>query len=443
MVESRECFDERKLNIAFPSRGVRALVGRFARDGRASLAISAALMMGAILGLAGLSIDVTLLSTLRSRVQAAVDAATVTGSRNLLDYVAVNGFGSVGRYYPTIQTQTVNAIQANLQLEKNLSNIVIGLPSVIYNQNSGTVSAGVDATYNPIFMKLFGFKAMPIRASSTSTSKSLIKYFQIVFLVDVSQSMAVGGTVADIKKTKDSFGCTFACHQLGDDTLTKGRMRGIVFKMDYAKTAIANFLSQMQSISGSNASAFYSAAIYTFSDKLRTLIEPTSMLSNVAQAAAWLDVELLATAPYKSVIGHTNITAALSSLAQTLPKLGGDGSSSTSPQTILVLITDGAQDLIGSELWAGYSDGNWADSCAAFKAKNAIIYAINTYYYPYTDDGGYYNKFVSPFASQIQAAFPKCVSAPSNAILASDGPGITSAVNRLFQKITSSIRVSN
>ncbi|MEE7478741.1 TadE/TadG family type IV pilus assembly protein [Methylobacterium hispanicum] len=133
MVESRGCFDKRKLNIAFLSRGVRALVGRFARDGRASLAISAALMMGAILGLAGLSIDVTLLSTLRSRVQAAVDAATVTGSRNLLDYVAVNGFGSVGRYYPTIQTQTVNAIQANLQLEKNLSNIVIGLPSVIYN----------------------------------------------------------------------------------------------------------------------------------------------------------------------------------------------------------------------------------------------------------------------------------------------------------------------
>lgn len=387
-----------------------------------------------LLTVTGVAIDYSSLSSMKTRLQAAADVATIGAARGILDYVGQNGSANMSPAYSAATTQVSNLVSANLQTVKYATNVSVAPGTVSYSQGVATVSVTVTAHYVPSVLKMLGISDVPVTVSSTSSSTANQSYVQVVFLVDVSQSMAVGATSTDINKLNWYLGCVFACHQASNDTLSYARNNlGVKFKIDYARSAVSTFMSQLSTLSAQSP-GYYKAGIYTFSDHVTTVLAPTSTISSAVSAANNIDVEYFTPSiPAYTSSGHTQIANALTAMKTKLSN-AGDGSSSTSPLTYIILVTDGVEDPTANySSWAGWSDGTWTSPCTTLKKANFQIATIQAYYTPFSDSS--YYALVSPITSQVSSAFSSCASSSSMALTATDGPGIVAAANALFQNI--------
>lgn len=411
----------------------RNRIVRFRSADEGYMAVTFGLSILTLLTVTGVAIDYSSLSSMKTRLQAAADVATIGAARGILDYVSQNGSGNMSPAYSAANTQITNLVSANLQTVKYATNISTTPSNVSYSQGVATASVTVTAHYVPSVLKMLGITDVPVTVSSTSSSTANQSYVQVVFLVDVSQSMAVGATSTDINKLNWYLGCVFACHQASNDTLTYARNLGVKFKIDYARSAVSTFMSQLSTLANQSP-GYYKAGIYTFSDHVTTVLAPTSTISSAVTAANNIDVEYFTPSiPSYTSSGHTQIANALTAMKTKLSN-AGDGSSVNSPLTYIILVTDGVEDPTANySSWAGWSDGTWTSPCTTLKKANFQIATIQAYYTPFSDSS--YYTLVSPITSQVASAFTSCASSSSMALTATDGPGIVAAANALFQNI--------
>lgn len=431
---------------------VESVVGMlraFGRDARGSVALMFAFVFVGLLLVVGVVIDCGFVMSARAKVQTAADAAALAGSRAAAVYIDQNG-GWTAANIAAAKTLAASTAQASFTTSLGTTAFSatpqLAVTTTAVSGQTFTTELAVTASVPTRLMSLGGFDKVDIAVNSGAQTGSSIKYYQFVFLVDVSGSMAIGGTSSAIAKLQSGskYGyCAFACHDpyhyySKTDYRVVAKNNGIKLKIDYVNTAIQTFFSSLSpALTSAGADSRFS--IYTYGTNFSTLQASTSSISTATAKAATIDIEAIGNAA--SNWGYTKTSSALGSVKSVLTNVG-DGSSATARKTYVVFITDGIEDLPAPGTTYGRStDLDYGPACTTLKGTGATLIAIEATYPSVTGDAQY-NEIVAPLASSLAPTLKACATSSSWYFSADDGPAIQSAMSSIVTQITSALRLT-
>jgi hypothetical protein len=364
-------------------------------------------------------------------------------------------------------------------------------------QPIGTVSGLSTATvqspsYMNFYLLLDNSPSMGLGATATDISN--------LISLTAGQSPTVWPNVSSGSIVRSS--CAFACHQHtfdasgnghinGDDTTDNyhiAKANGVTLRIDVMRTATQQLTQS--AASSETYSNQIGMAVYTFSDTFQTVAPLSTDMPTVAANAAAID---LAYAYWDQRDAQTSFDTALSYMNGIIPG-GGNGSSLSSPLQFLMLVTDGVEDVpVGSSSGSGdpadqpasylppHNQPNVANSltgnvnggrlidmivkddgsspCTAIKNRGIKIAVLYTPYMPVTNNG-FYNKWIGatqtnlnnnnpvnpndptdPAQNGVGQALQTCAS-PGLYYQVTPTSGISDAMNALFQKALSSVKLT-
>jgi Flp pilus assembly protein TadG len=420
------------------------------RQRRGSIGMIAALCAPLLIMVAGFAVDFTYASSINQRLGEAADAAVLAA-------VSQSAATSVGGYSQTAKLQTygLNMFQGNIA---NLSVPVTPTLNVVSNDTGGVVATLTYTAQVPTFFG--GIVGIPhINVSNTvSATANPTVYINYYIIVDVSQSMGIGSTAADMQAlynrtqvanntTDGEPGCVFGCHvPLAGQTqsteyLAHNVSPKITLRVDAAVSAIQTIIASAQASAGSQGNI--KIGLYTMSQDptvsnppyLNTVAALSSDYSLLNTEAATIDLG----DNTAGGIGDTNFPSQLSAFNNLILTANGTGATAASPLNYVFIITDGVEDT--------YSPGCTDTHCTAvfdptqcnpLKTKATVGVIYTTYlpiYYANGTSGtqdAAYSALVNPFATNIAPALQACASSSTYYYEASDGPAITTGMNSLF-----------
>jgi Flp pilus assembly protein TadG len=201
---------------------MRALIADFRSNKRGNVAIITALSCLPLMAAVGCVIDYSMASTIKTKLQAAADAAAlgtvsvnssvVTTAKNM----SASGTISGGSTFAT------NFFNANLSTSPENVGYTSLTPTATVTLSGMIVTAKVSFTANvpTYFMGLMGHSTIAVSGTSTA-SYTLPTYINFYLMLDVSGSMSFPATSAEQTRLEsvnpDNYslypsGCTFACH---------------------------------------------------------------------------------------------------------------------------------------------------------------------------------------------------------------------------------------
>jgi Flp pilus assembly protein TadG len=209
----------------------RALIHRFRSNNSGNVAIITALAFLPLIAGIGCAIDYTGATMIKTKLQAAADAASLatvsTNSPVIPAAEAMSGNGNVsgGSTYAT------NFFNANLSTSPENIGYTSLSPQATVSKSGTTVTSTITFTASvpTYFMGALGFKTVNISGSSTS-SFTMPTYINFYLMLDVSGSMSFPSTTAEQTRLMavdpDNFalypkGCTFACHFTAQNACTQ------------------------------------------------------------------------------------------------------------------------------------------------------------------------------------------------------------------------------
>jgi Flp pilus assembly protein TadG len=429
-------------------RGIRAAtsprpranpVGSFPRNDAGAIAITFALAFLVILVAVGMAIDYLRAVTMRTRLNAAADSAVLAG-------VVADPSMSVSARQAYV-TEWFNA-QAN-----TFNGTSVALTVDVASPPPGgilTVSANYTANVPAIFAKILGVNYIPI-GNIVAASRPTPVYMDIHIVLDLSESMALPATAADLSRmlaaTKNSTpddksesvdGCAFACHAsaYGENPTfyQVATSKGIKLRIDSMRSAVQSVLTAAQQQEGTMP--LYRFALHSFRNTLTTL---SPLTDNIAQSQVATEAIQLPQ-PILPLQGETYYDTTLPAL-KTQIGVSGDGSKAN-PKKLLFIVTDGVQDEklnSNSHVTAPINPA----LCAAISGppNNVQIAVIYTSYLPMPQNAEY-QRLVVPIASQIAPNLNACAS-PGFYYEASDGPAIETGMMTLFAAAALTPRLTN
>ena len=386
------------------------------RDRRGNVAVMAGLLAVPMLGLVGLAIDVGTATAIKGQLDVAADAAALLGTTS-----ASNAY-LAGAADPITPAQAAArqrfAAQAGSQM-----GVTVGKVAVTVRQAGSVFSADISyqASAPTSLGKLFGVLTIPLSGQS-SASLSINPYVDIQVLMDVSSSMTIAATQADIDRMQaltaaysptgrlpgnvsKGEACAFACHWTasGDDYYALAQRNKVTLRLDVLRTAVSNLISNVAAL---NTRSAFRLGLYTFAQAF-TQIYPVS--GNIAAARGAVSQIAPDVNDCSNNCPETYFAGAMASLASVSGVSGNGGSPATS-QKFLFIVTDGLVDqYIGNV--RQISPVRPGD-CDAIKAKGITILTLYTPYLPLPSNG-FYNQFVAPIQAQIGPALQACASSPT------------------------------
>ena len=457
------------------------LVRRFIFDRGANTAMIFALSIIPIIFLTAMGMDFTSATSKRIMLNAAVDAAALS------------------MVTPSAMDETCAQAQTNAQ------NVFMGQASLISGLNYGAPTFGGcqdNATTRTVTVRYtaYSINTFPnvlglltntsettwaISGSSTATATSAPN-INFYLLLDNSPSMAIAATTAGINtmvaNTSAQGGCAFACHESnpagdglgnpnGEDNYTLAKNLGVVTRIQNMASATSSLMttaSQMMTSNNAtcpNGPGCYEMAIFTFnvqgttnsqcsSTSIQTIYAPScapsSNLSAAQTAAGGIDVLEVCSNNYLTCSNNnndtdTNFEKAMRTINNIMPT-PGSGTSGSSPQEVLFLVTDGVDDEVNSTSCSQTLDGSRCQQpfdtswCTTVKSRGIRIAVLYTEYLPLPTNS-WYNNWIAPFQSQIGTNMQSCASAGLYFQVTTDGD-ITAAMQALFQQAVSTARLS-
>jgi Flp pilus assembly protein TadG len=427
-------------------RIIEALVGNV----RGNVALIVALCAPLLIGIVGFSVDYGYATYINQGLQAAADTAVLTATSQSAA-TAAGGYANTG----FLAAYGTNVFQGNIA-KLPVSNVNPNL--VVAPNGNGGVVATASYTYSvPTFLSsIVGISTIPIsgHASATATPLTYINYY---FLVDISQSMGIGATPADMQTlynrvvsysngSGNEAGCVFGCHvpetangggaqKYTNEYLAHSVSPAITLRIDSAVAAIQNVISLAKINAGNNYNI--KIGLYTMSQDpvsgklLNTVAAPSTNYASLTTAAGTIDLGNNTI----NGLGDSDFTDQLASFSSNVLPANGSGASAVSPRNYVFIITDGLYDSCGNtHCTATLNPAN----CNALKA-NATVGVIYTTFNPiYANnvqaDGFEYNyqTYAAPYVGQIPAALQSCVSSLDFYYEADDGPAISSGMQQLF-----------
>ena len=200
------------------ARRIARAAARFVPDRRGNVAVTVALSALPILYAIGCVVDFSLASMVKTKIQAAADAATLATVSNNSPTVAN---AKAGLSVTGGSTYALNFFHAGANGTVSSFNLSV-TPTATVSMSGTTVTAQVSytGTVPTYFLGLIGYKHIPISGSSTS-SFTLNPYIDFYLMLDTSGSMGMPSTAAEQARLQAvnpdnqcnyNSGCTFACH---------------------------------------------------------------------------------------------------------------------------------------------------------------------------------------------------------------------------------------
>jgi Flp pilus assembly protein TadG len=437
-------------------------LGALGRDRSGAIAVLIALLGTILIVAVGVTLDVIEVLNLKARLQAAADAAALTGA------ITARDSSSGGT-----QASDRAIAQAAANTHFAAANIggATGTSTITYASSLLTSTYDWQSAFAPRFSKAIGIDTWPISGSSSAkVGVSQPGYVDIYFVIDASHSMAIGATAADQAVMLSKIGCTLGCHfQTGQDTITKARNAGATLRFDVVRSAISSILTKAKTVQAAAITAgrgpVIRIAFLTYSNTMTTSFALSSDLTAATTALAAIDIH--------SALGQTgtNFHTLFGSL-NALSMVNGDGKTASTPKSFVILMTDGVEDAAtqiqtGNKVardpnFVNYSPYdretsmgfNWdiqgfdPTLCSTLKSKGTNLMTLNVEYLVPTlspDSGDARYLFVkNTLKSKIQSNMASCATKAEMALYASSSSDITTAVDKLFTlALASAVYLSN
>ena len=434
------------------------LVRRFRRDQRGNIAVIFALSLVPVLSSIGCAIDYSRATQIRSKLQAAIDAASVGSvSKKSPAFIAAGSMTSDGPI-PAGVTDATNIFNGNMS---GTSGYTLNSMSAAVTKSGGIVTSTTtfSAEVPTTFMNVAGKTAMTVTGTSTSVT-TMPLYIDFYLLLDNSPSMGVGATPADVatmvNNTPDR--CAFACHDLNDSNnyYRLAKTLGVTTRIDVLRTATQQLMDTAASTQ--TYSSQFRMAIYDFGGSahnagLRALFSLSSSLSSAKTAAGNIDL-MTVNGQNDNNDQDTNYTDVFPAINSAISAPGAGTSSA--PQKYLFFVSDGvADENIGGACLKPRTGGRCQSPinpalCTAIKSRGIKIAVLYTTYLALPTNA-WYNTWIAPFNlgpygpspnSEIAQNMESCAS-PGLYFEVSPTQGISQAMNTLFQKAVADARISS
>jgi len=444
---------------------VRAQLHRLLRDNRGNVAMMFAASLFPLSFLTGMAIDYTMASDRQAQLNGFADAAALAA-------VTPSMMAQSDSVAKTAAANTFNAQAEQLtSIDYSPSNLTV---SVSTKSGQRTATVTYTASSPTFFSSLLGTDKLNLGGSSTATG-GLPPNIDFYLLLDDSPSMAIAATTAGIntmvsltKNYPSAYkSCAFGCHEqnpstgTGYDLYQLAKNNGVTLRMDLVQQAASDLMTTASNTeAGNNAS--YRMAIYTFDYGFNTIKTLTSKLTgtNSAQKAA-KNVSLMQVYDQGEVTSSlynndtdTDFDNAFNKINTAMPDPGsGTNTTGDTPQEVLFLVTDGAQDKnysqstcpsisasLGTAIsWSGGGKSGCrvqsvvnatTDWCAKIKSRGIRIAVLYTYYNELTTNS-WYNTYWHPIQSTIGTQLQACASPGLYYEVQTDGD-ISAALGDLF-----------
>jgi Flp pilus assembly protein TadG len=503
------------------------------RDQRGNVLMIFAFSLIPLMATVGAAVDYSQAARSRSHMLEAANAAALAAARAAQSYMNQNGNVSSSWTQAQVlgQAQYSQVFTANEASDTRAQTVAPGLAMVLNADGSVSATVTATATVPTTFMRLVGIYTVPISSVAQATGGGKI-YYQIVFLVDVSNSMAIGGDAATIAQLQadsrfNSPGtCAFACHDpnstetnkptsyychnnpsnincaggnvskqtcttffgyqycttsqvyqagsltycpatsqtaspidcvMWDDKRMLAKYLGYQLKIDAVNSAIQTFVSGLQTPMTA-APTQYQISIWTFASAgKQTKIFPNvasgplptaanistyySQLQSVSQA---IDIEPATTVTMPFNHGYTYTSDAFTSALLDAKATLGNGADTLHRKTFFILLTDGAEDIVGTTYANRQVVVNYKAVCDTIKATTVNgdtssapnIYSIEATY-PSIPGDSQYAALISNTGMDtgITSAMQYCAS-PGAYLSASNNADIATDVAQVFSAIT-------
>jgi Flp pilus assembly protein TadG len=436
----------------------RDFISRFSRSRDGNVAIIFALSLIPCIFLTGMALDFASATQKRVVLNAAADSAALAAVTPLM----------MGQSSTNAQTAATNVFNG---LVSNMTGVTSVTPTITVNNSLLTRTVSVTYTANstnafPNVLKLLTGQSQtnwPISGSSQSTS-STSPNINFYLLLDNSPSMNIAATSAGIttmvNNTSAQGGCAFACHETnpsadnlgnpgGEDNYTLAANLGVTTRIQNMAAATQALMTTASTTEAAN-NATYQMAIYTFSyagtNTVQTL---TSNLTTASNAAATINVlevydNNCLTSSNCNNDADTDFNTAISNINTAMPN-PGTGASTSTPQEVLFIVSDGVDDKISascSETLDGTRcqqpfDTTW---CTTVKNRSIRIAVLYTQYLPLPTNS-WYNTWISPWQPQIATNMQSCASPGLYFSITTDGD-ISTAMQALFEQAVATARLT-
>jgi len=448
-------------------RKLVSLIDRFRRDQRGNIAVIFVIACVPLISAVGCAVDYTRATQMQSKLQAAIDAASVGSiARQSPAFIAAGTMVADGPI-PAGNTDATNIFNGNMS---GVTGYTLNSVTPSVQKLNGTVTSTVtfSASVPVMFLGVMGKSVMTIGGTSTSTANMPL-YIDFYLLLDNSPSMGVGATPADVatmvNNTPDQ--CAFACHDLSDSNnyYKLAKTLGVTMRMDVLRTATQKLMDTATATE--TYATQFRMAIYDFGGSsdtqgLRTLFALSSSLSSAKTAAGAIDV-MTVNGQNDNNDQDTSFTNLFSQISTTIGVQGpGTPGSSATPQKYLFFVSDGVADESNAGCLKTMSNatfGNIAPRCqspinpalcTAIKSNGVKIAVLYTTYLALPTNA-WYVSWITPFNAGPYGPSPNSQIAQNMASCASPGlyfevsptQGISQAMTTLFQKAVADARISS
>ncbi|MBR1180016.1 pilus assembly protein [Bradyrhizobium sp. KB893862 SZCCT0404] len=436
---------------------IYATMRRFVREKRGNVAVIFALCCVPLITVVGCAVDYSRATQVRSKLQAAADAASVGSVAKASPAFIAAGSMTADGAIPAGVTDAKNIFNANIA---NLTGYTLTAitPTVVKSGSAVTSTVTFSASINTMFLGVIGRTTLNMSGTSTATA-TMPLYIDFYLLLDNSPSMGVGATPTDVQtmvnNTSDK--CAFACHDLKDKNnyYDLAKKLGVTTRIDVLRTATQS-LMDTASVTATYSNQFR-MAIYDFGGAastlgLRNLFSLSASLSSAKSAAGNIDL--------MSVNGQNENGDQDTAFTAIFPAMNSEISSpgpgtSSSPLKYLLFVSDGVADESNTACLKPLSGSTRCQSplnaalCKTIRDRGVKVAVLYTTYLALPTNS-WYMKWVDPFNvgpygpspnSEIAQNMQSCAS-PGLYFEVSPTQGISDAMNALFKKAVADARIS-
>jgi Flp pilus assembly protein TadG len=437
-------------------------IGRFRKDRSGNVAVIFTLALLPILSAIGVAVDYSRATQVRSKLQSAIDAASV---------------GSVARKSPAfIKAGTMTGdgaiaegvTDAKAIFDGNMSGVTgytlkSVTPTVTKAASVITSTVTFTAEVSTVFLGVMGKSAMTVTGSSTAITK-MPQYIDFYLLLDNSPSMGVGATPADVAKlvanTPDK--CAFACHdtKTTNNYYNLAKTLGVKMRIDVLRSATEQLMdtaAATQTYTGQFRMAIYDFGKSASTAGLRTLFALSSSLSTAKTEAGKIDL--------MTVYGQNENNDMDTQFTKLFPAINAaiadpGAGTSAAPLKYLFFVSDGVADEQNAGCLKPKASSNRCQSpinpalCKTLKDRNITVAVLYTTYLdlPPVPKPDWYADWIKPFNkgpydpasvnSEIALKMQECAS-PGFYFEVTPSQGISEAMTALFQRAIADARISN
>lgn len=294
---------------------MKTAIKSFLNDRRGAIAVLTGFFLLIVLATAGLGIDYSFGVNQYSRLQNSADFAAVSVAKSLAEDHNWHDAQEVGHAAFTQNAQNID--RASVKFSREVKDGTI------------TVVATAEAQWDRYISQLLTSNKSLIKARSVATQMK--RPIDIMFVADVSYSMGIGATDADVALMQSRLGCAFACHMDGTDTAAHDI--GAKLRIDVIRDAVSETIDEIKSIKRNGD--LIRVGLVTFSNSIVTSIEPTTDHNVIKHATDKIVM------PEHDYQGGTDFHATLAKVAldiEARKKIYKDGT-----QTYVILLTDAVE----------------------------------------------------------------------------------------------------